>query len=209
MPCVGGDIGLNVWVEDNELLFYIGREGCRDENGSLLKMGRVRIAVDPSPFAAGGTFSQELKLREGLVEIRAEAPDRNSATIRVWVEVHRPVVHVDIKTDRPTLVEAAYEGWRHRDVELVERARRHRPTAADLDGLRLPEHAAELDDEARVAPRSRGDPRGEPVVEELRTEGLGRELPDEGVVEGLEHHAVRQVVASGSARCRQNPEKAL
>ena len=63
MPCVGGDMGLNVWVENNELLFYIGREGCRDENGSLLKIGRVRIAISPPPFGEGASFSQELKLR--------------------------------------------------------------------------------------------------------------------------------------------------
>jgi hypothetical protein len=27
MPCGGGDIGLNVWVEKGELLFYIARSG--------------------------------------------------------------------------------------------------------------------------------------------------------------------------------------
>ena len=93
MPCVGGDMGLNVWIENDELLFYVGREGCRDENGSLLKMGRVRVAISPSPFAKGAKFSQELKLREGLVEIRAAVPEKNSATIRIWVEVDRPIVH--------------------------------------------------------------------------------------------------------------------
>ena len=36
MPIGNGDIGLNVWVENNELLFYMGRAGCRDENGALL-----------------------------------------------------------------------------------------------------------------------------------------------------------------------------
>ena len=27
MPVGGGDVGINVWVENNELLFYIGRAG--------------------------------------------------------------------------------------------------------------------------------------------------------------------------------------
>ena len=40
MPVSGGDIGLNVWVENDELLLYMGRAGCRDENGALLKPGR-------------------------------------------------------------------------------------------------------------------------------------------------------------------------
>ncbi|GAH13865.1 unnamed protein product, partial [marine sediment metagenome] len=42
MPVGGGDIGLNVWVENNELLFYIARSGTFDENNEFLKLGRVR-----------------------------------------------------------------------------------------------------------------------------------------------------------------------
>jgi len=36
MPVSGGNIGLNVWVENDELLIYMGQAGCRDENGSLI-----------------------------------------------------------------------------------------------------------------------------------------------------------------------------
>ena len=43
MPVSGRDVGLNVWVENDELMFYMGRAGCRDENGALLKPGRVRV----------------------------------------------------------------------------------------------------------------------------------------------------------------------
>ena len=35
MPCGGGDIGLNVWVENNELLFYMAKSGTFDENNRL------------------------------------------------------------------------------------------------------------------------------------------------------------------------------
>lgn len=118
MPCVGGDVGLNVWVENNELLLYLGREGCRDENGSLLKMGRVRLSISPSPLAEGGTFKQELKLRQGRVEIQAAAPEGNSAVVRVWVEVDRPIAHIEIETSEPSTVAAAYESWRTEIREL-------------------------------------------------------------------------------------------
>ncbi len=66
MPVSGGDIGVNVWVENGELLCYVGRAGCRDENGALLKLGRFRVVLTPNPFD-GGSFHQELKLREGYV----------------------------------------------------------------------------------------------------------------------------------------------
>jgi hypothetical protein len=118
MPCVGGDMGLNVWVENNELLFYVGREGCRDENGSLLKMGRVRIAISPSPFAEEGRFSQTLKLQQGIVEICAEAPGANAATIRIWVEIDRPIVHAEIETSEKSTVQATFESWRTEPIEL-------------------------------------------------------------------------------------------
>ncbi|HEX5790593.1 MAG TPA: DUF5703 domain-containing protein [Luteolibacter sp.] len=118
MPCVGGDIGLNVWVEKGELFFLIGRAGCRDENGSLLKLGRVRLQIDPSPFAADAEFRQELRLQDGQVWIHAARKDGNSADIRLWVEIDRPVVHAEVHTSQASKVEASYESWRHQRIEL-------------------------------------------------------------------------------------------
>jgi len=118
MPYVCGDMGLNVWVENNELLFYVGRKGCRDENGSLLKLGRVRIAINPSPFAEGARFNQELKLQEGVVEIHGEIPEGNSTTIRIWVEIDRPIVHAEIETSEKSTILATYESWRTERIEL-------------------------------------------------------------------------------------------
>ena len=78
MPVSGGDIGLNVWVENDELLFYMGRAGYRDENGALLKPGRVRVKLTPNPFE-NGKFRQELKLREGYVSVNGEFARWHSA----------------------------------------------------------------------------------------------------------------------------------
>src|SRR3954462_7960953 len=59
MPCGGGDIGLNVWVEKGELLLYISKSGCFDENNALLKLGRIRVKCTPNAFD-GKNFKQEL-----------------------------------------------------------------------------------------------------------------------------------------------------
>jgi len=117
MPVSGHDIGLNVWVEDNELLFYIGRAGCRDENGALLKLGRCRITLHPNPLSSG-SFRQELVLRDGYVRVSAKQADGESLVIRVWVDVYRPIVHLDISSDTAVAVEAAYESWRTDTIEL-------------------------------------------------------------------------------------------
>ncbi len=117
MPCGGGDIGLNVWVENGELLCYMQKSGCFDENNEYLKLGRLRVRLDPNPLDDGATFRQELKLREGYVEITADkAPLR--AVIKVWVEVPRSVVHVEVNASAPVAASVAYENWRPGDQIL-------------------------------------------------------------------------------------------
>src|ERR1700761_3085849 len=68
MPCGGGDIGLNVWVENGDLYFYIAKSGSFDENNTFLKSGRVKIRLSPNPFTATN-FSQQLTLSDGSITI--------------------------------------------------------------------------------------------------------------------------------------------
>ena len=67
MPCGGGDIGMNVWVENGDVLFYLSRSGSFDENNTLLKQGRFRIHLS-NPFSMS-SFRQQLKLNEGYVQV--------------------------------------------------------------------------------------------------------------------------------------------
>ncbi|WP_229313405.1 DUF5703 domain-containing protein [Larkinella terrae] len=114
MPCGGGDIGLNVWVENGELLFYVARSGTFDHNNTLLKLGRVRLKLSPNPFESGDTFKQELVLNKGHIEITG-ARSGFSAQITVWVDVFRPVIHVDVTASKVVKTEASFESWRHVD----------------------------------------------------------------------------------------------
>ncbi len=134
MPVGGGDVGLNVWVEHGELLFYIGRSGTFDENNHMLKLGRVRLRLTPSPFAEGARFRQELKLRRGMIEISGETQQMPGTTIRIWVEVQRPVIHVDVEAQAPVSVEARYESWRNADREIPADCRRSRFPCMSLVG---------------------------------------------------------------------------
>ena len=52
MPCGGGDIGMNIWVEEGDILFYLSRSGTFDENNCQLKQGRFRLRLSPNPFEA-------------------------------------------------------------------------------------------------------------------------------------------------------------
>jgi hypothetical protein len=116
MPCGGGDIGLNVWVENGDVLFYISKSGFFDENNGLLKAGRIRVKLNPNPFE-GGTFCQELILKDGLIQIDG-SKDGLKAQIRIWVDVFRPVVHVDVSANREIELKSGYESWRFADREI-------------------------------------------------------------------------------------------
>ncbi|MDR3365930.1 MAG: DUF5703 domain-containing protein [Prevotellaceae bacterium] len=120
MPCGGGDVGLNVWTENNEILFYISRSGTFDENNAFLKLGRVRLSFDPNPFQ-NGTFKQELLLQEGYVKITG-SNSTLAAEVAIWVDVFCPVVHVDVRSSKPLKLVAGYETWRHADRRLTGKA---------------------------------------------------------------------------------------
>lgn len=66
MPLGNGDIGLNVWgEEDGDLLFYLSKTDAWDENARLLKLGRIRVSLRPNPFRAGLPFRQTLNTDAG------------------------------------------------------------------------------------------------------------------------------------------------
>src|SRR5215212_9420048 len=83
MPCGGGDIGLNVWVEKGELLLYMAKSGSFDENNALLKQGRIRVRCTPNVFD-GEYFKQQLHVAEGYIQIEGRK-GRLQTTIKIWV----------------------------------------------------------------------------------------------------------------------------
>ncbi|NEU70299.1 hypothetical protein GK091_25715 [Spirosoma agri] len=118
MPCGGGDIGLNVWVEKGDLLLYVSRSGTFDENNALLKLGRLRLHLNPNPFTPGYRFRQELHLQEGYVRVTGQRGGQ-VVQIIIWVDVFRPVVHLDLTSHQPLIARLSYENWRTQDRLLA------------------------------------------------------------------------------------------
>jgi len=141
MPLGNGDVGINAWVERNgDLVFYVSKTDAWDENGRLCKIGRVRVKFDPALVVTNG-FRQELKLRNGVIEIKAEGgnlkPERSisqnpdssfkshpSSLIRLWVDANQPVVRMESESPLPVNCRAEIELWRLRE----------RPFGGDDDG---------------------------------------------------------------------------
>lgn len=123
MPCGGGSIGLNVWVENGDLMFYAQRSGAFDENNTMLKAGRYRLRLydaksrksnekggrrEASVFGSR-SFRQTLHVYDGYVSVTTD-----DINVSIWVDVFRPVIHVDIHGKGFTGT-VSYESWRYRD----------------------------------------------------------------------------------------------
>ena len=117
MPCGGGDIGMNVWCEDGDILFYLSRSGCFDENNTLLKLGRFRIHLS-HPLNMQ-SFRQQLRLNDGYCQVTD-----GQTWVVIWADVNKPVVHVEVSVEKQkTDVEVTYESWRTKDIVLSKRER--------------------------------------------------------------------------------------
>lgn len=111
MPLGNGEVGINLWVENGNMLFLISRSDSLSEVSRLLKVGRVRVALSPNPFGAEGSFRQELRLADGVCEITAGEGARK-VTLRVFVDAEHPVVHCLGEAVSPVSVKVTAECWR-------------------------------------------------------------------------------------------------
>lgn len=106
MPLGNGSTGINAWIEPNgDLIFYISRTDSWGGDGTLLKLGRVRITLNPAPST--GDFLQKLSLKDGMLRARCGETD-----IRLWVDANHPVIHAEINGSEPSTATASVELWR-------------------------------------------------------------------------------------------------
>ncbi|MEX2567591.1 MAG: DUF5703 domain-containing protein [Cyclobacteriaceae bacterium] len=120
MPAGNGDIGINLWVEENgDLLFYLSKTDAWSENARLLKLGKVRLSLSPNPFQTGNPFLQELILRDGVIHIEAGKKEEK-VSIDVWVDANRPVVELDLKSKKKISATVTTEPWRQEQREISD-----------------------------------------------------------------------------------------
>ena len=118
MPTGNGDLSLNVWMEESgDLLFYLGKTDSWDDNCRLLKLGRVRVRLNPNPLLKSKVFMQTLRLSEAAVEIKC-GQGQEQVDLRVWADANHPVIHVAVKSEKPVEVTASIELWRTEPYEL-------------------------------------------------------------------------------------------
>jgi len=125
MPAGNGDIGINLWVEENgDLLFYLSKTDAWSENARLLKPGKVRLSLSPNPFQTGAPFSQELILKDGVIRIEAGTAEEQ-VTIDVWVDANHPLVELDVKSRKKITASVTTEPWRLEQREIADNTEIH------------------------------------------------------------------------------------
>lgn len=119
MPLGNGDIALNAWMtQDGDLQFYISKTDAWDDNARLVKIGKVRVHLEPNPIVTGHAFRQELKLSQGCLEITASG--RATCRMRLWVDANDPVIYVTAESAAPMEATASVELWRTNRQVLTE-----------------------------------------------------------------------------------------
>ena len=116
MPIGNGDIGLNVWVEENgDISFYIGKTDAWGDNGRLLKVGKVRVRCEPAVVFPEAKFRQELDLRTGTILISSMGMIQKKPvdiSMKLWVDANNPVIHISHESSIPISMTASIEMWR-------------------------------------------------------------------------------------------------
>lgn len=123
MPMGNGDLGMNLWVEENgDLQFYLSKTDAWSENARLLKLGKVRLSLSPNPFLKGLKYRQELNVKDGIMSIEA-GEGQEKVTIKAWIDACNPAVELSVESKQPITAHVTTEPWRTerrilKDLEL-------------------------------------------------------------------------------------------
>ncbi len=124
MPAGNGDIGINLWVEQNgDICFYIGKTDSWGDNGRLLKVGKIRVTSEPALLFTDAVFRQELDLETGTIQISSHGTyggQQADIHFSIWVDANHPVIHISQNSSVPVKLRATAELWRTAPSPLPE-----------------------------------------------------------------------------------------
>jgi hypothetical protein len=98
MPLGNGRTSANTWVETStgDLMLNLGLADALDENSNLLKLGLIRVRLQPALNTTGGRFNQTLVLSSATINIQ----DGNGVNLAVWVDASTSTVRISVTPGR-------------------------------------------------------------------------------------------------------------
>ena len=111
MPIGNGEVGANVWMEGNNMVFYLSRTDAWAENDALYKLGKLRVSLYPYLKGDDVSFKQFLNLAEGKIEVTVKNK-KDEIKLEFLVDSESPVVYVKGQATYPLQVTVSSEIWR-------------------------------------------------------------------------------------------------
>jgi hypothetical protein len=123
MPMGNGDIGANLWVDQEGVLqFFISKTDAHSEIGRLLKIGKIALRFSPN-ILAEKDFTQTLDLEKGMIRITGKKEEK-TVEIQCWVDANNPVIHVEGNANFPLSIDVINQLWR-KEQRLLTGNERH------------------------------------------------------------------------------------
>ena len=119
LPTGNGDIGLNAWTDKNgDILLYVGKTDAWGEHGRLLKVGKVRVKVDPPFFTSGAKLTEEIDLETSTIRFSSTRDGRH-VTLSLWVDANNQIIHIETESSGPVKQTVHLELWGTKERELA------------------------------------------------------------------------------------------
>lgn len=106
MPLGNGELACSAWMDATGLQLYLSRTDALTERDRTVKLGVLRVAVQPNPFGTA-QFEQTLDIADGRLLIRDAGNE-----LELFVAAEEPIVYLAGKFDRPRRVIAEWSTWR-------------------------------------------------------------------------------------------------
>lgn len=115
MPLGNGELGANLWVEENgDLIFYLSRTDAISEANRLMKLGRIRVSFSPNPFIKGNKFSQTLLLEDGIIKIKAGSENK-TVNLYFYMDSDNDVAYLNMDSNIKLNIKVQSESWREKE----------------------------------------------------------------------------------------------
>ena len=115
MPTGNGDIGINVWTEnEHDIIILIAKNDSWEESSILCKVGKLRLTIPSEvPLQKDENFVQTLHLEESKISIVT-----SEYRFDIWVDANEAVIHIDGESSLAKKIQVNLDWYRSEDAPL-------------------------------------------------------------------------------------------
>lgn len=112
VPIGNGDLGANIWYQEDALYLLLSKGDAWSELHRLLKTGFLKLSLSPSPFDKN--TSLRLSYEDGILYIKAQ-----DMSIKLWVDANAPLYQIEAEGELPRSVSLEIINYRNSSIHLT------------------------------------------------------------------------------------------